>query len=99
MRKNTRAARAVLTFVQHFDIVCQMTTWNFKFKVLTTTWTTNNKSFILYINFNGASTSPFAACSLNNKGCKEEAIITKYSLFPECLFASDVFVAVAIVAA
>ena len=30
-------------------------------------WTHNSKSFILYIYFNGASTSPFAACSVNDK--------------------------------
>ena len=38
-----------------------------KFRFLTTTWTHNSKSFILYVYFNGASTSPFAACSVNNK--------------------------------
>lgn len=27
--------------------------------------------------FKGASTGPFAACSANNKGCEEEAILTK----------------------
>ena len=31
----------------------------------------------IFIYFNGASTSPFAACFVNNKGCEEEAIITK----------------------
>ena len=39
-----------------------------KFKVLTTTWTHDSNSFILYICINGASTSPFAVCSVNNKG-------------------------------
>jgi len=48
-----------------------------KLKVLTTTWTHKNKSFILYIYFNGVSTSPFSACSVNNKGYKEDAIVTK----------------------
>ena len=42
-----------------------------KFKVLT--WTHNSKFFILNIYFY----SQFAACSVNNKGGKEEAIITK----------------------
>ena len=51
---------------------------------------------MVYIYFNGTSTSPFAVCSVNNKGCEEEAIITKYSPFPKCLFPSDVFVAVAV---
>ena len=46
-------------------------------KFSTTTWTHNTKSFIFYIYFNGASTSLFAACSVNNKGCEEEPIITK----------------------
>ena len=42
-----------------------------KFKVLrTVTWTLNSKSFILYIYFNAASTSSFAACI-----CEEEVII------------------------
>ena len=68
---------------------------NIIFKVSTTTSTHNRKSFILYIYINGASTSPFAACSVNNKGCEEKAIITKQSLFPKCQFSSDVFVAVA----
>ena len=80
MRKNNRVARAARTAVEFFDVVCQMTTWNFDkvlTKVLTTTWTHNSKSFILYIYFNGASTSTFAAYSVNNKGCEEEAIITK----------------------
>ena len=44
-----------------------------KFKVLrTVTWTLNSKSFILYIYFNAACTSSFAACI-----CEEEAIIRK----------------------
>ena len=29
MRKTNRAARAARTLVQFFDVVCQMTTWNF----------------------------------------------------------------------
>jgi len=33
-----------------------------KFEISTTKWTHNSKSFILYIYFNGASNSPFAAC-------------------------------------
>ena len=49
--------------------------------------------------FNGASTSLFAACSINDYGCDEEAIITKYSLFPKCLFSSDVLVAVPVIIA
>ena len=28
-RKNNRAARAARSLVQFFDVVCQMTTWNF----------------------------------------------------------------------
>ena len=47
-------------------------------RALTTTLTHNSKSFILFIYFNGASSSPFAAFSVNNKGCEEEAIITNY---------------------
>ena len=43
-------------------------------------------SVILYIYFNGASTSPFAACSVNNKGCEEEAIITTQHQFPNVYF-------------
>ena len=37
MRKNNRAARAARaarTFAQFFDVVCQMTTWNFQIKKL-----------------------------------------------------------------
>ena len=56
-----------------------------------TTWKHNSKSFVLYIYFKGASTSPFAACSVNNRGCEEEAIITKQPPFLQCLFSSDVF--------
>ena len=37
-----------------------------------TTWTHNSKSFILCIHFNGASSSQFAAYSVNDKGCEEE---------------------------
>ena len=50
-----------------------------KFKALIMTWTYNIKSFILYKNiyFNGASTSPFAASSVNNKGREKEAITAK----------------------
>ena len=48
-----------------------------KFKVLTTTWTHNRNSFIVYVYFNGASTSPFAACSVNNNGFEEEAVKTR----------------------
>ena len=79
-----------------------MTVWNFsRCKVLMTTWTLYNKSFILHVYFNGASTSPFAACSVNNKECQEGAIISKINSqkFPKCLFSSDVFIAVAVVAA
>ena len=32
MRKNDRAARAARTLVEFFDVVCQMTTWNFEVK-------------------------------------------------------------------
>ena len=60
MRKNNHAARAARSLEQFFDIVCQMTTWNFQIKVLTSTRTHNSKFFILYIYFNGASTSSFA---------------------------------------
>ena len=49
---------------------------------------------MLYFYLNGASTSPFPACSVKNKGCEEDAKITKYSPFLKCLFSSDVFVAV-----
>ena len=38
-------------------------------------WRHNSKYFILYIYFNGASTSPFAACSVNFKRLEEEEII------------------------
>ena len=30
MRTNNRAARAARTLIQFFDVVCQMTTWNFQ---------------------------------------------------------------------
>ena len=33
-----------------------------KFEISSTKWTHNSKSFIIYIYFNGASNSPFAAC-------------------------------------
>jgi len=36
-----------------------------------------NLSFSIIIYFDGTSISPFVACSVNNKGWKEEAIITK----------------------
>ena len=36
--------------------------------------------------------------SIKNKGCEEGAKITKQSPFPKCLFSSDDFVAVAVVA-
>ena len=85
--------------VKFFDVVCQNQRENSKFKVLTTTRTYNSKSFILYLYFKGAFTSPFAACSVNNRGCEEEAIITKQLPFPKCLFSSDVFVSINVVAA
>jgi len=47
--------------------------------VLTTTWTQNSKSFILDIYLNGASTSPFAVCPLNDNWCEEEAQNGHYS--------------------
>ena len=55
----------------------------------------------LYIYFNGASTSPFAACSFNNKGLKEEVIITTINSrhFSNVFFSSDTFDVVAVVAA
>ena len=34
MKKNNRAARAARTIAQFFDVVCQMTTWNFQIKEL-----------------------------------------------------------------
>ena len=34
MRKNNRAARAARTVVQFFDVVCQMTAWNFQIREL-----------------------------------------------------------------
>ena len=46
-------------FVQFSDVVCQM-------KVSRTTWTHNSYSFILYIHFNGTSTSSFAAYNHEN---------------------------------
>ena len=92
MTENDRAARAARTLVQFFDVVCQMTIPKFKVN-------TDSKSFILYFYFNGASTSPFTACSVNNKECEEEAIITTKSPFPKCSFSSDVFSAVSVVTA
>ena len=69
-----------------------------KFKVLMTTLTHNiNHSFSIFTST--PSTSPFAACSVNNKRYEAEAIITKKSLFPKCFPSSDVFGVVAIVAA
>ena len=44
-----------------------------------TTWTCSSKSFFLYFYFNGASRSPFAACSVNNNGFEEEAVKTQNS--------------------
>ena len=66
-------------------IVCQMTTWTFQIKVLNDNWTHNSKCLILSTYFNGASTSPIAACSVNKKACEEEPMITKSSPFPKCL--------------
>ena len=37
----------------------------------------NSKSFVPYIYFNGAPTSPFVACFSNNIECEPEAIIAK----------------------
>lgn len=48
MGENNRATRAVRTLVEFFDSVCQI--W---------VWTHSSKSVILYIYFNGASTSLF----------------------------------------
>ena len=89
-RKNNRAVRAARTLTWSVKWPRKIS----KFKVLTTTWTHSSKSFILYIYFNSASTSTFAACFVNNKGCEEEALITKWSPFLKCLFSSDVLVAV-----
>ena len=43
-----------------------------KFKVLTTS-PHNSKSFILYIYFNGVSTSPIAASSVNSKSATKNS--------------------------
>ena len=43
--------------------------------------TVNHLFSIIIIYFNGSSTSPFAACPVNNKGCEEEAIITLTNRF------------------
>ena len=77
MRKNNRAARAARTWVHFFDEVCQMTTWNFQIEGFNDNVNTQQKSFVLHIYFNGAFTSSFAACSVNNKGREEEATIKK----------------------
>ena len=79
MKKNNRAARAARTLD---NSLTQSAKWQreiSKFKVLTTAWTHNRNSFIVYVYFNGASTSPFAACSVNNNGCEEEAVKTQNS--------------------
>ena len=68
-----RAAHGTRALVQFLDAVCQMTKRNFPILG----FNDNTKSLVLYIYFNGASTGPFVACSGNNKGCEEEAIITK----------------------
>ena len=60
---------------------------------------TSNLKIYLYIYFHGAATNPFAACSVNDKGCQEEAMSTKQSRFPNVHFSRAVFVAVAVVAA
>ena len=62
-RKKNRAARAARTLAEFFACLPND---NVKFKVLTTTGTCNSISFILFIYFNDASTSPFEACSVNN---------------------------------
>ena len=54
-----------------------MTTWTVQIKVFNDNWTHNSKCLILSTYFNGASTSPFAACSVNKKACEEEATIKK----------------------
>ena len=36
-----------------------------------------NLPFSIVIYFHAAATNPFAACSVNDKGCQEEAISTK----------------------
>ena len=83
MEKNNRCTCGTYTFVQFFDVDvdCKWRREISKFKVLTTTWTHSSKSFILFTYFNGASTSPFSACSVNNKGCEEESIITISLIF------------------
>ena len=49
-RNNNRAARVARFLVQFFDVVCQMTTWNFHLEVLTTTRARSSKSsFFTYI--------------------------------------------------
>ena len=63
-------------------------------------WTQNSKSLILFIYLNGASTSPFSGCSVNNKGYKEDwSNYHKIFTISQMFISSDVFVAVAVVAA
>ena len=66
--------------------------------VLTTTSTHNSKSFILYNYFNGASTSPFAVCSVNDKSATKKLNDHKMFTASEVFISSsDAFVAVAVV--
>ena len=41
MRENKRAARAARFLVEFFDVVCQMTSWNFHI------WSSDNKAFYM----------------------------------------------------
>ena len=50
MRKNNRAARAARFLAQSVHVVCQITTRNFIFKVLTTTRARSSTSFTLCLN-------------------------------------------------
>ena len=81
MRKNNRAARAARTLAKFFDVICQMTTWNFQLWGFNdNAWTHNNKSFMTFHSLDLLQRRFYQSictvmCSVNDKGCEEEGII------------------------
>ena len=69
------------------------------FAVLMTTWAHSRKSLILCIYFNSAQTNPVVGLFVNIVKCDQDGIIAKQSQLRQCLFSSDVFLAVAVIIA
>ena len=64
-----------------------------------TTWAYNRKFLILCIYLNRAQTNPVVGLFVNIVKCEQDGMIAKQSQLRQCLFSSDVFLAVAVIIA